>query len=348
MQRKTRSMALMTLTGALVSVVALLGSPMHAQTLTPLYTFTGGADGGYPGADLVQDKHGNLYGTTQAGGVTSSRYSSGAGVVFKIDTGGHESVLYSFTGGADGAYPVAGLVRDKHGNLYGTTEYGGDLNSNDGIGSGVVFEVDTGGHESVLHTFTDGADGGIPHAGLVRDKHGNLYGTAEEGGGSSGGGVVFKLSSAGHYSVVYSFTDGDGIVPVAGLILDKQGNIYGTTQVGGNPSGYGTAFKVDPSGHEIILHTFTGGSDGAFLFAGLVRDKQGNLYGTTYAGGNPGDGVVFKLDPSGNETILHTFTGGADGASPIAGLVKDKHGNLYGTTVDGGASGAGVVFKLTP
>jgi uncharacterized repeat protein (TIGR03803 family) len=164
--------------------------------------------------------------------------------------------------------------------------------------------------------------------------------------------VVFKLSPAGTETVLHSFTGHDGAHPVAGLIADAAGNLYGTTLEGGAsnacPSGCGTVFKLSPTGSETILHSFTGEGDGAYPYAGLTRDAAGNFYGTANHGGTHGNGVVFKLSPSGTETVLHSFTGGADGGPPSAGLVRDPAGNLYGTTANGGASGYGVVFKLTP
>jgi len=316
---------------------------------TVLYSFTGGADGGAPGAALVRDPDGNFYGTTGGGGMSTCYLgNSPCGVVFELSTSGAETVLHSFAGGVDGESPEVGLVRDAAGNLYGTTEFGGVP------GAGVVFKVDTSGTETVLYSFTGGADGGYPEAGLVRDSAGNLYGTTNNGG-PSGAGVVFKLDAKGTETVLYAFTGGtDGGNPEAGLIRDAEGNLYGTTVDGGltTNSGYGVVFKLDTSGTETVLYSFTGGTDGANPYAGLVRDPAGNLYGTTYGGGrrfgNNGFGVVFEIGADGTETVLHTFKGRAGGAHPRAALIRDSKGNLYGTTVDGGTSGNGVVFKLTP
>jgi len=165
-----------------------------------------------------------------------------------------------------------------------------------------------------------------------------------------GYGTVFKLDPSGEETVLHSFTYSDGAFPDAGLIRDKAGNLYGTTSGGDlvcGLQGCGTVFKVDPSGHETVLHSFTNSPDGAGPYAGLVMDKAGNLYGTTLNGGACGYGTVFKLDPSGHETVLHSFTNSPDGAGPYANLVRDKAGNLYGTTEEGGASGYGTVFRLT-
>jgi uncharacterized repeat protein (TIGR03803 family) len=312
----------------------------HTRKETVLHSFTGSpTDGAAPAAGLIRDRAGNLYGTTTSGG------ASGNGVVFKVDPTGMETVLYSFTGGADGANPQAGLARDSAGNLYGTTTSGG------ASGNGVVFTLDPTGKETVIYSFTGGADGALPYARLVRDSSGNLYGTTISGGASRNG-VVFKVDPTGIETVLYSFIGGaDGALPEAGLTRDKEGNLYGATAYGGDLSaffglGCGVVFKLDSTGNETVLYRFTCGADGSQPRAVLVRDKAGNLYGTTEIGGTFGYGVVFKLDRTGKETVLHTFTG-ADGLQVDAGLIRDAEGNLYGTTVGGGASGDGVVFKLT-
>ena len=252
-----------------------------------------------------------------------------------------KKVIYSFAGGSDGADPLAGLVRDAASNLYGTTYAGGDY------GSGTVFKLDTTGKEAVLHSFSGGPDGGYPYAGLILDAAGNLYGTADAGGAHNYG-VVFEVPAGGAEGVLYSFTGtgGDGADPLAGLVRDAAGNLYGTTASGG-ASGLGTVFKVSAGGAETVLHSFTGGSDGEYPEAGLVQDGVGNLYGTTFAGGASGFGTVFKIDAQGNETVLYSFRGGADGEYPSAGLVRDAAGNLYGTTNSGGSSGGGIVFKIS-
>jgi uncharacterized repeat protein (TIGR03803 family) len=301
-----------------------------------LYSF--GSGGVEPYGGLVQDASGNFYGTTTNG-------SRGFGTVFKLDTTGNYTDLYSFTGGADGANPYAGLVRDASGNLYGTTAAGGK-------GFGTVFKLYTTGNYTVLHSFTGGADGATPYAGLLRDASGNLYGTTTAGGTSKLG-AVFKLDTTGDYTVLHSFTGGaDGATPYAGLVQDASSNLYGTASAGG-ASNLGVAFKLDTTGTEMVLHSFTGGSDGAFPEAGLTLDASGNLYGTSAAGGASKRGTLFKLDPAGTETVLYSFTGGTDGGTPVAPLVLHPSGDLYGTTSDSkpkrcflGYSGCGVVFKL--
>jgi uncharacterized repeat protein (TIGR03803 family) len=301
---------------------------------TVLYSFKDGADGAFPLGGVIRDSAGNLYGTTYKGGATY------AGVVYKVDSSGNETVLHSFKYGADGGNPYAGVIRDPAGNLYGTTYYGGVW------GAGVVYKVDSSGNETVLYSFTGGADGGNPYAGVIRDPAGNLYGTATRGGGSNVG-VVYKVDSSGNETVLYSFVGGlDGAIPVGGVIRDSAGSLYGSTANGGN-WGYGNVYKLDSAGNETVLYSFTGGADGESPFAGVIRDSAGNFYGTTFEGGASNKGVVYKVDSSGNETVLYSFTG-PDGAKPTAGLIFDKAGNLYGTTQYGGRERAGVVFKVKP
>lgn len=357
---------------------------------TVLYGFTGGADGAYPNG-VMRDVQGNLYGTTGGGGG-----SSGAGVVFKVDTSGHETVLYSFTGGNDGGYAGAGVTRDAKGNLYGTTSFGGAMDR------GVVFKVDGRGHETVLHTFRRGLDGNQPDsAGVILDAEGNLYGTTAFGGianagvvykldqwgketvlfgfpgaadgqfpvyagvilgsdghlygttelgGSGGAGVVYQLNGDGDETVLYSFellTENGFGRPTGAVIRDSKGNFYGTTFVGPEALGYnGVVYKLDSAGYAKVLHNFTGAADGSDPYGNLILDSAGNLYGTASGGGASGQGVVFKIDSSGNESVLYSFMGGADGGGPLAGVILDAAGNLFGTASGGGASGQGVVFKI--
>jgi uncharacterized repeat protein (TIGR03803 family) len=305
---------------------------------TVLHSFARAGDGINPYAGLVMDTLDNLYGTTVNGG------SGGFGTVFQVDARGKETVLYSFhfSSDLDGTYPYAGLVLDT-GNLFGTTLRGGARPS-----EGTVFRVNTSGTETVLNSFNNG-EGVAPHGNLVLDGLGNLYGTALRGGVYPGYGTVFAVNPAGHETTIYKFTGSpDGKYPEGGLVRDAQGNLYGTTFNGGSGSpGLGTVFKIDTAGNETVLLRFDG-KNGANPYGTLVIDTQGNLYGTTPRGGAHAAGVVFKLDTSGNETVLYNFTGkNGDGALPYAGILMDAHGNLYGTTSHGGASGFGTVFKLT-
>jgi uncharacterized repeat protein (TIGR03803 family) len=216
---------------------------------------------------------------------------------------GYESVLFSFNGAMEGGNPGGGLVRDAAGNLYGTTSYGGAGGCPFGQGCGVVFKFDPTGNETLVHSFAGSpADGGVPSGGLpsadlVRDAAGNLYGTTYSGG-ASGYGIVFKLDTADQETILHSFAGPptDGGYPNAGLVRDAAGNLYGTTSYGGSASPFGVVFKLDTAGRETILHNFFG-YEGAFPYAGLVRDAAGNLYGTTYSGGASDSGVVFKLTP---------------------------------------------------
>jgi len=344
-----------TALGLVVFISAVVATqPAQAQTLTVLYTFTGGVDGGNPDAGLIRDDDGNLYGTTTFGG------DSYFGVVYSVDPAGKQTVLHNFTGGLDGSTPFADLVRDAEGNLYGTTSSGG------AAGAGTVFKLTANGTHTVLRSFTGKrGDGTLPLAGLVRDGAGCLYGTTMFGGAIHNGheyGTVFKLTKAGKEIVLYSFKGAtDGAYPTADLVRDGAGNLYGTTS-GGYSTNNGTVFKLDPKGKETVLYRFTGGADGAYPWAGLVRDAKGNLYGTTQYGGNLacyapyGCGTVFKVDAKGKFTVLHSFSGStSDGQLPLSGLILDAKGNLYGTTNIGGTSGAcfdgtsygcGIVFKL--
>src|SRR6266568_2312173 len=166
----------------------------------------------------------------------------------------------------------------------------------------------------VNHSFQGPPDGANPFAGLILDRAGNLYGTTESGGGTNNGGTIFQITSAGTETVLYRFAGGnDGEHPGANLLSDATGNLYGTTQ-GGGQFNLGTVFKYSATGQETVLYTFTGGADGGTPKCHLIRDGQGNLYGTAESGGASGMGVVFKLDPGGNETVLYSFKGGSDGA----------------------------------
>jgi uncharacterized repeat protein (TIGR03803 family) len=181
------------------------------------------------------------------------------------------------------------VTLDSGGNIYGTTPSGG------ASGYGVVFKVDTSGNETVLYNFTGGADGGIPYAGVIRDSAGNLYGTASSGGANSSG-VVYKLDSMGNQSVLHSFTYTDGAGPYAGVIRDSAGHLYGTTYQGG-ANYQGVVYKLDPANNYTLLYSFTGGSDGGQPRAGVIGDSSGDLYGTTYSGGQKSTGVIFKITP---------------------------------------------------
>jgi uncharacterized repeat protein (TIGR03803 family) len=384
---------LVSATKAIVFVQFVLSVGIFAQTsstvpqLVVLHSFTGTPDGATPAyGSLIRDVDENLYGTTSGGG------TSGKGAVFQIDSAGTESVLYSFTGEADGSTPYAGVIHDSAGYLYGVTTYGGESNC------GTVFKLDLTGNITVLYTFTGEADGCNPEGGLVHDSNGTLYGTTFWGGlddvgvifavtaiggqavlhnfrGTPDGqwtdasliqmagnlygtteiggkydyGTVFRVDDTGMLTVLYNFEgEADGANPQSGLTSDSAGNLYGTTLTGGT-TGDGVVFMLDTTGVETTLHSFAGPpTDGSLPHAGVIRDSSGNLYGTTYTGGSAGFGIVYTLNTMGTESVLYNFTGGADGGYPYAGVVRNAAGNLYGTTSTGGTAGAGVVFMLQP
>jgi uncharacterized repeat protein (TIGR03803 family) len=334
-----------------------------------IYNFTGGADGGFPEASVLLDSSGNIYGTTTRGGAFN------AGTVFEV-SGGVETVLYSFQGGTDGSIPGDGLIMDASGNLYGTTEQGGNPKACMDQGCGIVFKIAPGGAETVLYRFKGGNDGWFPVGNLLQDSSGNLYGTTEYSGNTgrcsgTGCGTVFELSG-GTKSILYTFqgdagTSFDGALPMSGLVADSSGNLYGTTKAGGNGpgcyGGCGTVFELVKSGSsysEKPLYEFQGWSagmniDGAFPWSSVLLDSSGNIFGTTQGGGNKcGCGTVFELSPSGssyNETVLFSFSRGigtgTTGFSPENSVVEDSSGNLYGTTFSGGYRHSGVAFSIS-
>jgi uncharacterized repeat protein (TIGR03803 family) len=304
-----------------------------------LHAFAGGTDGSLPEANLL-DVQGTLYGTTVNGGGSGDE-----GTVFAIASSGAETILHRFGGGEDGANPYAGLT-DLGGALYGTTSGGG------ADSAGTVYKVTTSGSESVLYSFgSKNDDGATPIANLT-EVAGVLYGTTSFGGKSGTGncygygcGTVFKITTSGTEEVLYSFEGGtDSSMPSSPLI--KVGTmLYGTTMEGGTEND-GTVFEITTSGTERLLYSFKGGSDGAVPI-GLTALK-GTLYGTTASGGSSNDGTIFEITASGSESVLYAFKGGTDGAMPEARLHDFKNA-LYGTTsLAGGSSNAGTVFKVTP
>jgi uncharacterized repeat protein (TIGR03803 family) len=401
------------ISGALALLLAILTSPLaQAQKFTLVYSFKGGAaygnaDGSAPNS-LIEDSEGNFYGTTNYGGNSASVCQGyGCGIVFKIDTNNKESVLYRFNGD-DGWKPNGVLIQDAEGNFYGTALFGGEVSCASGWGCGTVFKLDTdnkltvlhiftnsdgdgaepvgglvtdangnyyattsmggtegegtifsenaAGSESILHTFTGQTLGRFPEAGMIQDKSGNSYGTTMYGGASDLG-TIFKMDSSNKITVLYSFNgNGDGQMPHAGLIRDSAGNLYGTTPWAGNSACYcGTVFKLSTKNKLTVLYKFTGGTDGASPFAGLVRNSAGNLYGAASAGGSfsgscagtGGCGTIFEIDSAGKFSVTHTFKGTSDGADPTF-LMLDSAGSLHGTAADGGANGAGTVFEIVP
>jgi uncharacterized repeat protein (TIGR03803 family) len=337
---------------ALALPITAPGAPKYQV----LHAFTGGNDGGGLYSGLLLDRQGSVYGTTVAGGPKGK-----GGTAFKLTPLANgkwaEAVLYSFcsqSNCADGGGSVAGLIFDAVGNLYGTTESGG------AHVYGTVFKLTPraeGWKETLLHSFGFNKYGCCPQASLVMDDAGNLFGTAN---------AAFELSPTGNgwkETLLHDFTgqNGDGFGPYAGVILDAAGNLYGETAIGGTSKdcggGCGTVYELQPTSagwKEHILHDFgTGGDNMAFPEGPLMLDKPGNLYGTA-GGGTYADGAVYKLtlqsDGRWKSTIIHSFTGGANGESVGGGVVMDKAGNLYGTTIAGGSPNCqcGVVYKLSP
>lgn len=349
-RKKTTATLRAALTLAVLSATLLMTArPAHAQTEHVLYSFTGTSDGSFPTSSLTMN-NGNFYGTTSTGGL-------GFGTVFELSpngTGGYtETTLYSFcpvAGCADGQNPTySNVIFDSAGNLYGTA-FGGGAN-----GYGVVFElINSGGTwtESVLHSFGNAPDGANPENGLIMDPAGNLYGIATIGGTGSGKGCVYELRPSGSSwteKVLYDISSTH-----SALTLDPTGKIiYGTS--------FGTIFELTQNSSGVwvptVLFTFNSAdsaTEGSNPVGTLVLDSAGNLYGTTLTGGANNVGAVFKLTPTltppWTETLLYSFGGnaqfGPNAASPIAGIIFDAKGNIYGTTKAGGVKNAGTVYEL--
>lgn len=323
------------------------------DTETVLHSFAGGCDGALPYAGLVADKSGNFYGTTAAGGVCND--NEGYGTVYKLAPDGTESVVYAFGNGSDGEGPSGSLTADGIGNLYGEADGGVGTGCN-GVGCGVVFEMTPQGKETVLYTFQGGSDGAYPMGNVIRDAAGNLYGTTFAGGGGSctnaGCGTVYKLAPDGTETILHAFQGGkDGWLPQNGVVADSGGNLYGTTEFGGSEN-VGTVFEVTSAGAESVLYSFKRESGGYYPGSGVIFDKAGNLLGTTENGGGVGCrkgggcGTAYMLAPDGTEMVLNAFGKRRHGQGPVAGLLEGRNGSLYGTTLDGGAPGDGVVFEL--
>jgi uncharacterized repeat protein (TIGR03803 family) len=364
-----RCRVVLTLAILLPATIAGAAAPQEKT----IYSFQGGNDGSFPSANLVADSEGNLYGMTEAGGGSpncgqNGSENQGCGTIFKLTppakTGGAwaESILYSFQGSGDGSQPSGGLTIDAAGNLYGVA--GGGSSS---CGCGVIFELSPSSSgvwaQSVLYTFTDGPGGGYPIGSLALDSAGRLYGitSARDNCGDvfeatppSQGGTIWTEA------VIYQFQGGksDGCAPAGTLVFDKAGNLYGTAQSGGQKD-VGIAYRLKPPTAPgapwalSILHSFTGGTDGAQPVGGLIFHGA-DLFGTTYGGGNNGDGVVFQLSPPAKgkttwvETPILTFNSRSSGQGPLTAVVFDKAGNLYGTTRFCVGGVGGEVFELSP
>jgi len=338
----------------------------QAQTWTVLHTFTG-PEGAGPQAGLTMDQAGNLYGTTYNGGSTAGncRFTSGCGVVFKMTRRGSDwtlTPLYKFSG-PDGSNPASRVILAPDGTLYGTTVYGGAFSN------GVVFRLQPPATacksvlcpwtETVVYSFTGGADGAYPTYGdLTVDRAGNIFGTTYTGGNTAGNcdgsapgcGVVFELSPSGRgwtENVLHTFQWDDGAFPYAGVIFDSHGHIFGTTEAGGTSVG-GVIYELTPSGSgwtETVLHNFSDfGEDGGQAYGGLISDSSGNLYGATSVGGQNSGGEAYELSPSNGGWTFNLLYGFNAYQGTLASLAMDSSGNLYGTLF----IGAPEIFRLTP
>ena len=341
-----------------LAIAAVSGA--RAQTFSIIYNLPVSANS--PWGSLTMDAAGNLYGTTTVS-------NSESGTAFELKNRSPFwlfSPLLTFTA-PDGMTPDSGLTIGPGGALYGTTIDGGTFNS------GTVYSlrppqtfcrsVNCPWSRTVVYSFGASGDGAYPYLGnLVFDSAGNMYGTTSEGGAFNQG-TVFELSRSGGGNwterVLYSFAGGsDGSGPATGITFDAAGNIYGTTEGGGNPgcgnSGCGTVYKLTPSGSgwtETVIYKFSGASDGYLPVGGVIFDHSGNMYGSTAQGGANLGGTIFELSPNGNAwtySLLYALTQGIFGpGGPTGSLVLDSSGALYGTTIEDGANGVGNIFKLT-
>jgi uncharacterized repeat protein (TIGR03803 family) len=351
---------------AIILVEGIAAPQAQGQAYTVLHAFTAAPDGAVPGA-MIGDEHGNLYGTTRFGGEATCGDGT-CGTVFKVDQAGNETVLYRFQGGSNGTNPVAGLIRDAKGNLYGTTQGNGSIG-----GAAVVFKLGPNGQETSFDIA--GPNACCFDSPLARDAKGNLYGMSPYGGEPNcnlvrnqlGCGTLFKVSPAGKFTVLHVFKGKDGIQPEGGLVLDRKGNLYGVAAYGGKlkcdypgwgqpaGAGCGTIYKLDPSGKLTVLHTFTGPGDGSYPL-GLIIDSAGNLYGIAESGGDVagnyiyGLGTVFKVDTSGKFGVVFTFTPKTTLNNVYADhLARDAKGNLYGLQqYNNCAQGGGCLFRVDP
>jgi uncharacterized repeat protein (TIGR03803 family) len=333
---------------------SLVAIAAPAQTFNTLFSFNG-SDGSAVSSNLVQGTDGNLYGLAIGGGANN------LGTFFQITPGGVMTTLYNFCSQpncTDGENPT-GLLLATDGNFYGTTGGGGAFGN-----FGTVFKITISGTLTTLHSFNIG-DGQYPNVGLIQAKNGNFYGITHFGGStaacpvSGGCGTVFAITPAGNFKTLHSFCAltncTDGKLPISGLVQASNGNFYGTTEGGGSNSfGYGSAFQITPFGKFTTIYNFcaqTNCNDGEFPFSGLVQASNGLLYGTTNNGGTHSGGTVFAMSLTGKLTTIHNFCSANncnDGSEPAATLIQGTNGNLFGTTVSGGANSYGVAYEITP
>jgi uncharacterized repeat protein (TIGR03803 family) len=355
MSRIASASARLALTATIVFVVCVSAViATSAQTYSTIYSFTG--TNNKPSGPLVQGTDGNLYGVTANGGTTSN------GSIFKVTPQGQFTTLYSFCAQnqCSGGTGLSGLIQGTNGNFYGAYSY---------PGYGAAFEITPAGKLTTLYTFCslpNCSDGEYPNGPLLQGMDGNFYGTTHEGG-ANGAGTVYKLTPSGTLTTLYDFCSqaqcADGSSPYAGVIQDAAGNLYGTTNVGGNDAnqsycnyGCGVAYKLSPSGVLTTLYAFcslSGCADGFFPQSTLVFGSDGNLYGTTSQGGTDGFGTAFRLTPGGTLTTLHTFCvvdDCTDGYEP-GQLIEGSDSNIYGMTLEGGGNGSGgdggSIYRIT-
>jgi len=342
-----------TCTGTIGPILAIAGlaliltanTPAQAQTYTVLHDFgskSGDPTGPQYSGIIAQGRDGNLYSSAD------DHWTDGLGTAFKITPGGALTVLHRFSG-ADGQGPVAGLTLGTDGNYYGSADSGGLYFR------GTVFRMTAGGVVTTLYNFTGGADGSRPFAPPIEGFDGNLYGTTVGGSTSGEYGSVYKITKAGSFSVLHTFSNVDGAYPASPLIQANDGSFYGVTQFGGT-NGDGTIFRIGPSGNFKTLFNFDF-THGGYPNGPLVQASDGNFYGVASMGGvgacasDSWCGVVFKITPNGTYTVLHNFNGGSDdGENEVGGLIQATDGNMYGTNDIGGLGGfaAGVLFRITP
>ncbi len=352
---------------ALLALMAIAPPSAPAQNHVVLHAFTYQPDGAFPNP-LIRDAQGTLYGTTQSGGANCFGGNLTCGTVFKMDRAGTESVLYNFTGGNDGSWPHAALVRDVAGNLYGTTIGGNNLSTS------TVFKVDPKGNETVLHMFMGLTDGCCQDSPVALDAKSNVYGMSPYAGDLNCGrdlgcGTLYNITRSGKFRVLHTFKGTDGAQPEGGLVRDAKGNLYGAAFIGGDlgnnacpvpvndrrtPFGCGTIFELDAKGKFTVLHTFEGQADGS-IPVGLIRDAAGNLYGEATYGGDLtcyvpyGCGTIFKVDAVGKFSVLYTFNSSNSRNPGFTGhVVRDTQGNLYGAKTYDGSNSDGFLFKLDP
>jgi uncharacterized repeat protein (TIGR03803 family) len=355
---RVRGLNIALVTAILLALTVIAAQVGHAQTFQVIYSFTGGVDGAAPLAGVTMDGAGNLYGTTANGG----EYQGGA--VYELKHTGSRWVvkpLYSFQFVNS---PEARVIFGPNGSLYGTTVRGGDGRCPGDEGCGTVFNlrpqptfcpaVLCPWTITELYQFQGGLDGAAPLGDLLFDESGNIYGTTSGSTNLMSNGTVYELSPSGNSwteSVLYSFTEYNAF-PMAGVIPDGAGNLYGTVSGEGNTAG--AVYELTPSNGSwtpSVLYEFTGGNDGFFPFGGVIFDQSGNLYGSTSSGGSGNGGTVFELSPSNGRwtyALLYTFTGSSDYCGPSTSLAMDAAGNLYGTTTCDGTNGFGSIFELTP